>query len=60
VSSPTSSARRPLRVAQWSTGTIGSRALRALLSTPRLELASLYVHGDTKVGRDAGALCGLR
>lgn len=59
MSSPTSSTRRPLRVAQWSTGTIGSRALRALLSTPQFELVGLYVHGDTKVGRDAGALCGL-
>lgn len=49
----------PLRVAQWSTGTIGSRALSAIISSPRLELVGLYVHGEAKVGTDAGALCGL-
>jgi hypothetical protein len=59
VSHHISAARRSLRVAQWSTGTIGSRSLRAILSSPELELAGLYVHGEAKVGTDAGALCGL-
>ncbi|TPG33139.1 NAD(P)H-dependent amine dehydrogenase family protein [Mycolicibacterium hodleri] len=47
------------RVVQWSTGTIGVRALRAIVEHPDLALAGVYVHGDDKVGRDAGELCGL-
>jgi hypothetical protein len=45
------------RVVQWSTGTIGVRALRAVIEHPTLELAGVYVHGEDKVGRDAGELC---
>jgi 4-hydroxy-tetrahydrodipicolinate reductase len=47
------------RVIQWSTGNVGHFALRAILRHPRLELAGLWVHGETKEGRDAGELCGL-
>jgi 2,4-diaminopentanoate dehydrogenase len=47
------------RVVQWSTGTIGVRALRAVIEHPALELAGVYVHGEDKAGRDAGALCDL-
>ena len=43
---------------QWATGTIGSRAARAVLASPDLDLVGLYVHGADKVGRDAGELCG--
>lgn len=49
---------KPLRVAQWATGNIGSWALRAVLEHPALELVGLYVHSDDKAGRDAGELCG--
>jgi 2,4-diaminopentanoate dehydrogenase len=49
----------PSRVVQWSTGTIGVRALRAVIEHPQLTLAGVYVHSDDKVGRDAGALCQL-
>lgn len=49
----------PLRVVQWSTGTIGVRALRGVIEHPGLELAAVYVHGGDKAGRDAGELCGL-
>jgi 4-hydroxy-tetrahydrodipicolinate reductase len=49
----------PYRVVQWSTGTIGVRGIRGVLSHPDLELAGVYVHGQDKAGRDAGALCGL-
>jgi 4-hydroxy-tetrahydrodipicolinate reductase len=49
---------RQYRVVQWSTGTIGARALRAVIEHPRMALAGVYVHGDDKVGRDAGELCG--
>ena len=49
---------RTYRVVQWATGTIGARALRAIIEHPHMTLAGLYVHGKDKVGRDAGELCG--
>ncbi|GGL18641.1 NAD(P)H-dependent amine dehydrogenase family protein [Nocardia jinanensis] len=62
-STPTSPAHRdsggPYRVAQWATGTIGRRALRAIVAHPELELAALYSHSPEKHGLDAAALCGL-
>lgn len=47
------------RVIQWSTGNVGKLALKAILERPDLELVGLWVHGQDKVGRDAGELCGL-
>ena len=47
------------RVIQWSTGNVGSYALRAIVNHPQLELAGLWVHSPEKVGRDAGELVGL-
>lgn len=47
-----------VRIVQWSTGTIGLYALRAVIEHPRLELVGVYVHSAAKVGRDAGELCG--
>ena len=47
------------RVVQWATGNIGTRALRAVIEHPTLELAGVYVHSPDKAGRDAGELCGL-
>jgi hypothetical protein len=47
------------RVAQWATGNIGLRSLRAVIEHPELELVGLYVYSDAKAGRDAGELCGL-
>ncbi|MFE2965258.1 dihydrodipicolinate reductase [Streptomyces sp. NPDC059340] len=52
-------ARPQLRVVQWASGIIGSRALRAVLEHPDLTLAGLYAHTPDKAGRDAGELCGL-
>jgi hypothetical protein len=49
---------RKYRVVQWATGTIGARALRAVIEHPHMSLAGVYVHGQDKVGRDAGELCG--
>ncbi|SEP05202.1 NAD(P)H-dependent amine dehydrogenase family protein [Trujillonella endophytica] len=49
---------RPIRVVQWATGNIGSRALRAVIEHPELELAGVYVTNPDKVGRDAGTLAG--
>jgi hypothetical protein len=48
------------RVIQWSTGNVGRHALRAIIHHPDLELVGLWVHGQSKVGRDAGEICGLR
>ncbi|MEE2056849.1 NAD(P)H-dependent amine dehydrogenase family protein [Rhodococcus artemisiae] len=48
---------KQLRVVQWATGNIGTRALRAVIDHPDLTLAGLYVHSDAKEGLDAGALC---
>ncbi|EME14352.1 NAD(P)H-dependent amine dehydrogenase family protein [Rhodococcus triatomae] len=47
------------RVAQWATGNIGTRALRAVVEHPSLTLGAVYVHSDDKAGADAGDLCGL-
>jgi 4-hydroxy-tetrahydrodipicolinate reductase len=47
------------RVIQWSTGNVGRYALRGILGHPELELAGVWVHGEEKVGLDAGELCGL-
>ncbi|RAY12791.1 dihydrodipicolinate reductase [Actinomadura craniellae] len=43
-----------IRVIQWATGAIGRTCLRAVLDSPDLELAGLFVYGDRKAGRDAG------
>ena len=51
---------RDYRVVQWSTGTIGARSLRAVIEHPHMTLAGVYVHGDDKVGRDTGELCGVK
>jgi 4-hydroxy-tetrahydrodipicolinate reductase len=48
-----------LRVVQWATGNIGTRALKAVIEHPALDLVGLYVYADDKAGRDAGTLCGL-
>jgi hypothetical protein len=48
---------KTLRVVQWTTGNIGTRALRAVIDHPDLTLAGLYVHSEAKEGLDAGELC---
>src|SRR3954462_15445617 len=47
------------RVAQWCTGNIGTRSLRAVIEHPELELVGVYVHSPEKAGRDAGDLCSV-
>jgi hypothetical protein len=49
----------PLRVVQWATGTVGSAALRAVISHPAMELVGVKVYSPAKEGLDAGDLCGL-
>jgi len=50
---------RVYRVVQWATGRIGVSALRELIRSPQFELVGVYVHSESKVGKDAGELCGL-
>ncbi len=49
----------PYRVIQWSTGNVGTLALRCIVGHPELELAGVWAHGAAKAGKDAGELCGL-
>jgi 2,4-diaminopentanoate dehydrogenase len=44
------------RVAVWSTGGIGSIAIRAIHQRPNLDLVGVWVHSPEKHGRDAGDL----
>lgn len=46
-------------MAQWATGRIGQSSLRELIRSPQMELVGVYVHSESKDGRDAGELCGL-
>ena len=41
----TTSADRPLRVIQWTTGNIGRRSLHAIIGRPDMELVGVYAHG---------------
>jgi len=50
---------RRFRVAQWATGNIGARAMRAVIEHPAMDLVGVYVHSSDKAGRDAGELCGV-
>ena len=47
------------RVVQWSTGNVGSHAVRLIANHPDLELVGLWVHSPDKVGVDAGELVGI-
>ena len=47
------------RVVVWSTGGVGSNAIRAIARRRDLELVGVWVHTPGKVGRDAGELAGI-
>jgi hypothetical protein len=47
------------RVAQWTTGNVGRRSVRAILSNPNLELVACHAWSPEKVGRDVAELCDL-
>ena len=51
--------KQPYRVVQWATGNVGSHSLRAIVQHPQMTLVGLYVHSESKAGRDAGELCGI-
>ncbi len=44
------------RVVQWATGNLGRAAIEGIVSHPELELVGVWVHSDSKVGKDAGEL----
>jgi 2,4-diaminopentanoate dehydrogenase len=48
-----------ISVVQWTTGSVASNAVRAVLADPRLELVGAYAWSDEKAGRDLGELVGL-
>ena len=50
---------QPLRVVVWSTGWIGSIAIRTVQRRPDFELVGVWVHTPEKVGQDAGVLAGM-
>jgi len=47
------------RVVGWSTGGVGSLAIRAISRRPDLELVGVWVHSAEKDGVDAGTLAGI-
>ena len=49
----------PLRVVVWSTGGVGSIAVRAVVENAGTELVGVWVHSEDKAGRDAGELVGI-
>ena len=51
---------RPLRVAVWSTGGIGSISIAAIKRRPNLSLVGVWVHSPEKVGKDAGELANAK
>jgi hypothetical protein len=48
-----------IRVVVWSTGGIGSIAVRAVAENPGTDLVGVWVHSPQKAGRDAGELVGI-
>ena len=46
------------RVIQWSTGWVGRLALQSILRREDVELVGLWVHSESKEGKDAGTLAG--
>jgi len=48
-----------IRVVQWTTGNVGRRSVRAVVTHPDLELVGCYAWSADKVGRDVGELAGI-
>jgi hypothetical protein len=58
MSSPTD-VRKPLRVVEWSTGTVGRHAIAGIDAHTDLELVGVWVSSPEKDRQDAGQLAGL-
>ena len=50
---------RPIRVAVWGPGTIGTAAIREIALLSHLELVSIYAYSEAKHGVDAGKLANI-
>jgi hypothetical protein len=50
--------RRPIRVIQWATGSVGQIAIRHMADNPAFQLVGCYVTSALKDGRDIGELAG--
>jgi 2,4-diaminopentanoate dehydrogenase len=50
---------QPVRVAVWSTGWVGSIAIRSIHRRADLELVGVWVHSPEKDGQDVGELVGI-
>jgi len=49
---------QPLRIVEWSTGTVGRHAIAGILTRPDQELVGVWVSSEAKHGKDVGELCG--
>ncbi len=47
------------KVAVWATGGVGKYAIRTIADRPNLELVGVWVHSESKSGKDAGELAGI-
>jgi hypothetical protein len=47
------------KVAVWATGGVGKYAIRTIADRPNLELVGVWVHSDSKNGKDGGELAGI-
>jgi 2,4-diaminopentanoate dehydrogenase len=47
------------KIIQWAPGYIGTQALKYIIKHPLLELVGVKCFSDSKVGVDAGTLCGM-
>ncbi|CAB4727121.1 MAG: dihydrodipicolinate reductase [Actinobacteria bacterium] len=48
-----------IRVVQWATGGVGKAAIQAVIAHPDLELVGVWVHSESKHGKDVGELLDL-
>src|ERR1700749_3928426 len=47
------------KVGVWATGRVGRLAIRAVADRPNLELVGVWVHSESKDGKDAGTIAGI-
>jgi 2,4-diaminopentanoate dehydrogenase len=47
------------KVVVWATGRVGRLAIRAVADRPNLELVGVWVHSESKDGKDAGTIAGI-
>jgi hypothetical protein len=50
---------QPYKVVVWATGRVGRLAIRAVADRSNLELVGVWVHSESKDGKDAGTIAGI-